>query len=404
MNVREEALRRLASLDLGGYAQRRSYLDGNATRLSAYLRFGILSLAEVRDRAWSADCDLASREKFLNELAWHDYYRRVLALLGDAIRKPIEPSKSGWPTDVYERTLPDDIAAGKTGLACIDAFGEELRETGYLHNHARLWFAAYLVHWRKIAWESGAEFFLKYLIDGDPAANDLSWQWVASTFSDAPYIFNRANLERYSGGRFCASCSKRNEGCPFEGEYEALASALFPQGRGEPSPQPELRAPADRREPLGTVPERALVLHHYDAMRPTHPAARLAPDAPALFVNDARLYDEASVNQVGRTIVYAALGAMRSEYRTGDLVEEALRFASEVGAEAVVVTESSDPALRRRFAALADRMKVSIVPDDPFVTLDEEVDLRRFSRYWSLARRSLSTAARAANIVPLFSN
>ncbi len=123
-------MRRLASLDLGGNAQRRPYLDGNVTHLSAYLRFGILSLAEVRDRAWSADCDIASREKFLFGLAWHDYYRRVLALLGDAIRNAIEPSKSGWPTDAYERTLPDDIAAGATGPACIDAFGEELRETG----------------------------------------------------------------------------------------------------------------------------------------------------------------------------------------------------------------------------------------------------------------------------------
>ena len=95
---------------------------------------------------------------------------------------------------------------------------------------------------------------------------------------------------------------------------------------------------------------------------------------------------------------------MRSEYRVGDLVEETLRSAREVGAEAAVVTESSDPALRRRLDALAERMQVSIVSDDPFVTLEEEVDLRRFSRYWSLARRSLSTAARAANIVPLFSN
>ncbi|NNM99181.1 MAG: deoxyribodipyrimidine photolyase [Candidatus Eremiobacteraeota bacterium] len=404
MKLREEALQRLESLDLGGYAQRRSYLDGNVTHLSAYLRFGILSLAEARDRAWSADCDLASREKFLSELAWHDYYRRVLALLGEGIRSAIEPAKSGWGADAYERTLPDDIVAGASGLACIDAFANELRETGYLHNHARLWFAAYLVHWRKIAWESGARFFLDYLIDGDSASNDLSWQWVASTFSDAPYIFNRANLERYSAGRFCSSCPKRSAGCPFEGEYDAISQALFPHKKGDLGPQPELRAPADRPAVPGKRPERAIVLHHYDAMRPTHPAARFAPDAPALFVNDAALYDEASVNHVGRTIVYAALGSMQAEYRVGDFVEESLRFAREVGADAAIVTESSDPTLRRRFRMLGEHIEVVPVPDDPFVTLDEEVDLRRFSRYWSLARRSLRTAASAANIVPLFSN
>ncbi len=404
MNIREEALQRLASLDLRGYAERRAYLDGNVTHLSAYIRFGILSIAEVRDRAFVVGGDDESREGFLQALARYDYARRVLALLGDEIHRAIEPLKTGWAADSYERSLPEDIRSASTGLACIDGFVAELRATGYLHERARRWLAAYLVHWRRIAWETGANFFLEHAIDGDRAANDLAWQSVASSFSDAPYAFDRDELERYSRGRFCSACPKRLDGCPFEGTSERIAAKLFPAMSGESVAAPELFTAVDTRAPAMQLPARPMLLHHFGAMRPTHPAARLAPDAPALFVTDAALYDEAGVNQVGRTIVYAALGSMRAEYRVGDFVEEALAFARLHDADGVLVTQSAEPALRRRFRRLGEALPVTVVPEDPFVFLDEAPDLRRFSRYWALARRSLNVLSSAANNVPLFSN
>ena len=98
--------------------------------------------------------------------------------------------------------------------------------TGWLHNHARMWMAAWLVHWRKVHWKAGADWFLEHLLDGDPASNHLSWQWVASTFSHKPYFFNRDNLERYSNGRFCKTCPSADH-CPFEGSYDHLENKLF---------------------------------------------------------------------------------------------------------------------------------------------------------------------------------
>jgi deoxyribodipyrimidine photo-lyase len=89
-----------------------------------------------------------------------------------------------------------------------------------------MWVAAYVVHWRRVKWQAGARWFLKHLLDGDPASNNLSWQWVASTFSRKPYFFNRENLEKYSGGRYCGVCPARGE-CDFEGSYETLARRLF---------------------------------------------------------------------------------------------------------------------------------------------------------------------------------
>tara|TARA_B100001778_G_C17974673_1_gene356386 strand:- start:148 stop:504 length:357 start_codon:yes stop_codon:yes gene_type:complete len=88
--------------------------------------------------------------------------------------------------------------------------------------------AAWLVHWRHVHWKAGADWFLEHLLDGDPASNHLSWQWIASTFSHKPYFFNRDNLERYSGGHFCKSCSSADQ-CPFDASYEQLETTLFAQ-------------------------------------------------------------------------------------------------------------------------------------------------------------------------------
>lgn len=109
----------------------------------------------------------------------------------------------------------------------MDAFARELKETGYLHNHARMWLAAYVVHWRRVRWQAGARWFLSHLADGDAASNNLSWQWVASAFSSKPYLFNRENLETYTHGAYCRACPLRGS-CDFEGTYPELHRKLFP--------------------------------------------------------------------------------------------------------------------------------------------------------------------------------
>lgn len=219
----------LAAIQPARYASTRNFLDGAVTRLSAYLRHGVLSLAEVRRAALRAATRPAEAAKLINELAWRDYWQRVYAVIGDGIWEDREPYKTGLEAAAYAPELPADIAAGTTGLACIDAFSRELVDSGYLHNHARMWLAAYVVHWRRVAWQAGARWFLAHLLDGDPASNNLSWQWVASTFSHKPYVFNRENLERYSGGVYCRACPLREQ-CPFDKSYEALQAELFPGG------------------------------------------------------------------------------------------------------------------------------------------------------------------------------
>jgi len=218
----------LARVDPARYGRSRNHLDGAVTRLSPYIRHGVLTLVEVRDAVLRRTRARASSEKLINELGWRDYWQRLWRQLGDGIWADREPLKTGHDARTYGEDLPADISEGRTGLACMDGFIAELRATGWLHNHARMWLAAYLVHWRRIRWQVGAAWFLRHLLDGDPASNNLSWQWVASSFSHKPYIFNRANLERYSGGRSCPGCALAAAGCPFEASYDELQARLFP--------------------------------------------------------------------------------------------------------------------------------------------------------------------------------
>lgn len=225
---RAAAEAQLAKLGKGkDYEASRNYVSGPVSRLSAYIRHGVLSLAEVRDYALKKERLPEDAAKFVNELAWRDYWQRVYAEIGDGIWEDREPYKTGWPRERYADELPDDIAQGETGLPCIDAFVRTLVETGYLHNHVRMWLAAYIVHWRRVKWQAGARWFLSHLIDGDPASNNLSWQWVASTFSAKPYIFNRENLEKYTEGEYCKECPLYGD-CDFEGSYERHQRRLFP--------------------------------------------------------------------------------------------------------------------------------------------------------------------------------
>jgi deoxyribodipyrimidine photo-lyase len=216
----------LAPIDPQRYAQTRNHLTGAVTGLSPYIRHGVLSLAQVRDVVLARVTKANDGEKLLNELAWRDYWQRVYAAIGDGVWYDREPYKTGYPASAYAKQLPDDIRAGQTGLACIDGFVAELDATGYLHNHARMWLAAYVVHWRRVRWQAGARWFLQHLLDGDPASNNLSWQWIASTFSHKPYFFNRENVQRYTNNIYCEHCPLRNT-CPFDGTYEDIGAQLF---------------------------------------------------------------------------------------------------------------------------------------------------------------------------------
>ncbi len=215
---RGAALAALASVNFADYGKTRNHLNGDVSRLSPFFRHGVLTLTEVA--AIAIERVGSKAYKFIFELAWRDFWRRVWWQKGDAIRADIEPAKVG----LGQRTLPADIVAGATGLKCMDTFVQQLRDDGYVHNHARMWFAAYVVHWRKVRWQDAADWYYAELLDGDWASNHLSWQWIASTFSAKPYFFNKENLVKNSDGVLCMGCKAQ---CPFDASYETLEQRLF---------------------------------------------------------------------------------------------------------------------------------------------------------------------------------
>lgn len=383
---RRAALERLAGIDPVAYARTRNHVTGAVTSLSPWIRHGVLSLAEVRDAALARVARPEDAAKLVSELGWRDYWRQVHAALGDAIFAEIEPPATR-PRQSPRDRMPDDVLEARTGMACIDAFVRRLHQTGWLHNHERMWLASWLVHVRGIHWRTGADWFLTHLLDGDPASNHLSWQWIAGTFSAKPYLFNRENLETFTSGVHCRDCHLRGR-CDVEGSYDDLAARCF--AAGPPSVRAPLRiaAPAEP-SPATRPPQRPLVWLSLDSTAAESPAAAAFPDAPRVFAIDpAWLADERPSLQRLVFLVECLAEAGHAELWLGDPAEVLRERAAAHGCDAVAVTAGPCPRDRGVEARLATSVPVVRVAEARFCDRSRVRDLGRFSRYWNAVSAS----------------
>ena len=212
---------RIAQIDPKRYALTRNHLHGAVTGLSPYLTHGYLSLTEAA-QAIRQRVPLSTDEKLFSEFCWRSFFHHVWSHKDHAIFSDLRPGLSGIG---YDDVLPADIRQGRTGLPVIDQAVRQLYTTGYLHNHARMWLASYVIHLRHIHWRAGADWLYSHLLDGDLASNHLSWQWVAGTFSVKPYLFNADNVAKYAPPEWhCA-------GSPLDTSYEALEMIARGQDR-----------------------------------------------------------------------------------------------------------------------------------------------------------------------------
>ena len=399
----------LAAIDPARYGSSRNHLDGAVTGLSPWIRHGVLTLPEVRDavfalldaRGYGATPEGRAEGqriagKLINELGWRDYWQRLWRRLGDGIWHDLEPLKTGHAAARYSPELPSDLAEARTGLACMDGFSRQLQEIGWLHNHARMWLGAYVVHWRRVQWQAGARWFLQHLLDGDPASNNLCWQWLASSFSSKPYIFNRANLERFSAGIYCRDCPAAAAGtCPFEASYEALQEQLFaaqaPAGTSASASASASPWRANTGHSASSAPRQPLLWIHGEALGPANPALRAHPGRPALFVLEAA---PLSANRL--RFLQECAAELPLQERRGEVAEELLAAARAERADGIVTSRAVDPRIAAIAAELealqrheppAQRLPLIALEPDPFVELDDSVDLGRFSRYWRRAER-----------------
>jgi deoxyribodipyrimidine photo-lyase len=223
--TRADALARLAAfLPHAGraYAARRNHDLGPADRsnvsgLSAAIRRRSITERDIAGTVLAAH-GWAAAEKFLTELCWRTYFRGWLELRPEIWRR-YERDVDALSLQLLEDSglLARYRAAtgGETGIDCFDAWVAELETHGWLHNHARMWFASIWIFTLKLPWQLGADFFYARLLDACPASNTLSWRWVAGLHSvGKTYLARADNIRSFTGGRFAVTAPLATDAPP----------------------------------------------------------------------------------------------------------------------------------------------------------------------------------------------
>ena len=192
------------------YRNKRNYDLGPSnhnyvSQLSPFIRRRILTEPEVL-KAVLNKYGLSSSEKFIQEVFWRTYWKGWLEMrpsVWQDYQNDLKLLENQLMTQSGLRKSWEAACEGKTDIECFDFWAHELKETGYLHNHARMWFASIWIFTLNLPWQLGADFFLRHLLDGDPASNTLSWRWVAGIQTQGKiYLARRDNICKFTNNRF----------------------------------------------------------------------------------------------------------------------------------------------------------------------------------------------------------
>lgn len=239
------------------YARSRNYDFGpdnrsNVSGLSPWLRHRLVTEQEVLNRVL-AQHSAGAAEKFVQEVCWRTYWKGWLEMrpgVWDAYIKELlnQGDLSGHGAKRFEQAVK-----GGTGIECFDYWCHELCSTGYLHNHARMWFASIWIFTLQLPWSQGADFFMRHLIDGDAASNTLSWRWVAGLQTPGKTYLARAdNIAKFTDGRFPATPG-----------LAALAQPLFEDTTPAVQSLPSVHAPLEERNSAWLIVDDDLSLEQF---------------------------------------------------------------------------------------------------------------------------------------------
>lgn len=279
--------------------------DPTTSALSPYLRRRLILEGETVAAALSAH-EPARTEKFVQEVFWRSYFKGHLETrpgLWSEYQQLVAAGRNRLASESGLRRVYEDAVAGRTGIDGFDDWAQMLVRDNWLHNHARMWFASIWIFTLRLPWALGADFFLRHLIDGDPASNTLSWRWVAGLHTRGKHYVARAeNIRRYTDGRYSPDGLNENPE-PLDGPPTPAAVAV----------------PAADRAPDGDV---ALLLHLDD----------LHPESLEL--------GRARVVRVGGMLAHADGAVDRVRQADRDAMEDALaRAAARFGCSSGPVTD-----------------------------------------------------------------
>ena len=189
----------------------------NVSGLSPYIRHRLILEEEVLPATLQRH-SLSTAAKFLQEVFWRTYFKGWLEqrpLVWTRYRTELEALVQRLEKDDSLRERYTRAVEGETGIQCFDSWATELLRTGYLHNHARMWFASIWIFTLDLPWQLGADFLYRHLLDGDPASNTLGWRWVGGLHTQGKtYLARASNIARYTHSRFNPQGQLAAEGPP----------------------------------------------------------------------------------------------------------------------------------------------------------------------------------------------
>jgi deoxyribodipyrimidine photo-lyase len=166
---RENALKQLTHLPKN-YQKTRNIPSISTTELSAYNKFGCISIRELMQKL-SKDIS--------RELYFRDFYYNIIYyypyILGGTFEKKWDKIK--W--DKPNSKILNAFYEGRTGFPIIDAGIRQMITTGFMHNRVRMLVASFLTKDLLYDWRIGERFFANNLYDYDPTQNNCGWQVVA---------------------------------------------------------------------------------------------------------------------------------------------------------------------------------------------------------------------------------
>ena len=171
------------------------------SNLSPYITHGILSENEVIRESLKKHSYLTS-EKFIQEILWRIYWRGWLELRPQVWKNYLK-NLDKLKDEFKNNRKYIQVTEGNSNIECFNDWVKELKESNYLHNHARMWFASIWIFTFNLPWELGAAFFMKYLYDGDTASNTLSWRWVAGIQTKGKhYLAKEWNIRKFTNEKY----------------------------------------------------------------------------------------------------------------------------------------------------------------------------------------------------------
>ena len=201
-----QQLEKFINKNLVEYSRLRNFDFGpnnrsNVSCLSPYVTHGIISELEILNKCLKKFSFLKS-EKFIQEIFWRIYWKGWLELRPKVWMDFLKDLKEIKPSFQNNQNYLSAIN-GKTKIECFDNWVNELKNYNYLHNHTRMWFASIWIFTLGLPWQLGAEFFTKYLYDGDSASNTLGWRWVAGVQTKGKnYVALEWNIKKFTNNRF----------------------------------------------------------------------------------------------------------------------------------------------------------------------------------------------------------